>query len=157
MAPPAAAGRDLLGVAPETIHAAGRVHLRWRLGARPRVALIGHFDTVWPLGTLTARPFGVDGGRATGPGVFDMKAGLVQGLFAAASMAHREEVELLFTSDEEIGSTTSRGLIEELARRVDAVLVLEPAQDGALKVGRKGVSMYHVDVQGLAAHAGLEP
>jgi glutamate carboxypeptidase len=153
----AAAGRDLLGIDPETIHTADRVHLRWRLGTRPRVAVIGHFDTVWPLGTLAARPFSVNGGRATGPGVFDMKAGLVQGLFAVAAVARRGDVELLFTSDEEIGSATSRGLIEELAQRVDAALVLEPAHDGALKVGRKGVSMYSVEVHGVAAHAGLEP
>jgi glutamate carboxypeptidase len=153
----AASGQDVLGVDPELLEAGGRPHLRWRLGPRPQVGLIGHLDTVWPIGTIGRRPFGVENGQARGPGVFDMKAGLVQGLFAVSELADRTPVEVLVTSDEEVGSPTSRVLIEDLARRVKAVLVLEPSHEGALKVARKGVSSYLFEVGGLAAHAGLEP
>ena len=118
--------------------------------------LLGHFDTVWPVGTTALRPFSVDGDVATGPGVFDMKAGIVQGLFAMSALTG-SGVELLLTSDEELGSPTSRGLVEEAARGVDAVLVLEPSADGALKLARKGTGGYRIDVHGHAAHAGLEP
>lgn len=149
-------GNALLGEAPAWIERDGRVHLRWTFG-EPRVALLGHFDTVWPVGTLAARPFAVSSDRATGAGIFDMKAGLVQGLHAVAALEDRAGVEMLFTSDEEIASPTSRALIEDLARRVDAVLVLEPSQHGAVKVARKGISLYHLEIAGRAAHAGLEP
>ena len=151
----ARAGRDLLGIDAEWLEREGRPHLRWRLGA-PRVLLLGHFDTVWPVGTTALRPFSVDGDVATGPGVFDMKAGIVQGLFAMSALTE-SGVELLLTSDEELGSPTSRGLVEEAARGVDAVLVLEPSADGALKLARKGTGGYRIDVHGHAAHAGLEP
>lgn len=149
-------GNALLGDAPERLERDGRVHLRWRFG-EPRVALLGHFDTVWPTGTLASRPFTVSDDTATGPGIFDMKAGLIQGLHAVAALDRKDGVELLFTSDEEIASPSSRALIEDLARRVASVLVLEPSQGGAIKVARKGISLYHVDVEGRAAHAGLEP
>jgi len=146
-------GQRLLGVAPERVESGGRPHLRWRFGT-PRVALLCHFDTVWPMGTIDRIPFRRDGDRAHGPGVYDMKAGIVAALYALDGLPARDGIELLVTSDEEIGSPTSRSVIEDLARRVEAVLVLEPNQGGALKIGRKGVGMYRLHVQGRAAHAG---
>lgn len=148
---------QLLGERPETIESQGRQHLRLRgTGDRP-VLLLCHLDTVWPAGTTQRWPFAVDGGRATGPGIFDMKAGLVQGLFAVSALAGRPDVTLLVTTDEEIGSPTGRALVEEEARRSRAVLVLEPSADGALKTVRKGISLYRLHIEGRAAHAGLEP
>jgi glutamate carboxypeptidase len=136
-------------------------------GAAPSaepVLLIGHLDTVWPLGTVGSRPFRVEGDVASGPGVFDMKAGLVQGLFAlmalvAAGRAPRRPVVFLATPDEELGSRQSRGVVEAEARGAAAALVLEPAAGprGALKTARKGVGWYRVTVTGRAAHAGLDP
>jgi len=136
-------------------------------GAEPSaepVLLIGHLDTVWPLGTVGARPFRVEGDVASGPGVFDMKAGLVQGLFAlmalaAAGRAPRRSVVFLATPDEELGSRQSRAVVEAEARGAAAALVLEPAAGprGALKTARKGVGWYRVTVTGRAAHAGLDP
>lgn len=146
-------GIQRLGVVPERVDGA----LLWRFGGSPRVLLIGHLDTVWPMGTLAEMPFAVRDGRATGPGVFDMKAGLVQGIHALAALDAREGVTFLVTSDEETGSLRSRALIEREARAVAAALVLEPSADGALKTGRKGVSMYTLTVHGRASHAGLEP
>jgi glutamate carboxypeptidase len=107
------------------------------------------------VGTIERMPFRVDGGRAFGPGVFDMKASLVQALHAVGHLGSLDGVELLVTSDEEIGSPTSRPLIEALARRVEAVLVIEPSHGGALKIGRKGVGMYRLQIAGRAAHAGF--
>jgi glutamate carboxypeptidase len=147
----------LLGVRGERVEAGGRVHLRWRFGAHPRVLLIGHVDTVWPLGTLERWPFTVRDGIASGPGIFDMKAGVVQLLFALARVEHRDGVAVLLTTDEELGSPTGRGVIEETADGIEAALVLEPSLGGALKTERKGVAVYRVGVTGKAAHAGLEP
>ena len=135
----------------------GRAHVAWSGGGKPRVLLLGHVDTVWPLGTLARWPFSVADGRATGPGVFDMKAGVVQGLHALTTLDDLEGVRLLLTTDEELGSLDSRELIETTAAACDAVLVLEPSADGALKTARKGVSMYDVQIRGRAAHAGLDP
>lgn len=147
-------GMARLGAAPERVDGS----LLWRFGEPTRVLLVGHLDTVWPLGTLAEMPFAVRDGRATGPGVFDMKAGLVQGLHALASLDSLDGITLLVTSDEETGSRRSRSLIEDEARGARAALVLEPSADGgALKIGRKGVSMYTLRVRGRAAHAGLEP
>jgi glutamate carboxypeptidase len=148
---------ELLGARAERVAADGRVHMRWRFGRAPRVLLVGHLDTVWPLGTLARWPFAAGDGTVTGPGVFDMKAGVVQLLFALASLGVPEGVTVLLTTDEEIGSPTSRALIEETAAGVDAALVLEPSAGGALKTARKGVSVFHVAVSGRAAHAGLDP
>jgi glutamate carboxypeptidase len=153
----AEAGAGLLGREPEVLRSEERTHLRWRSGDHPRVLVLGHFDTVWPLGTIDRWPFSVDGHTATGPGIFDMKTGLVQGLFAVAALGRSDAIEILFNSDEEIGSPTSRRIIEEAARGVKAVLVLEPSFDGKLKVARKGASGYRVRIEGRAAHAGLEP
>jgi glutamate carboxypeptidase len=147
--------KDVLGVAPEVTSGEHPV-VRVSFGA-PRVMLLGHFDTVWPAGTIDRWPFAVRDGNATGPGVFDMKAGIVQGLYAIASLDDADGVELLLTSDEELGSLSTQGLIEERARAVEAVLVLEPSEQGALKVARKGCSTYTLDFTGRASHAGLDP
>ncbi|GAA1120355.1 M20 family metallopeptidase [Kribbella jejuensis] len=148
-------GTAHLGIAPDRIVLDGRTHLRWRLGARPRILLLGHHDTVWPLGSLAIRPFSVEGGVLRGPGCFDMKAGLAMAIHAAAGL---DGVTLLVTGDEELGSPSSRSLIEQEARAAEAALVLEASADGgALKTERKGVSLYDVRITGRAAHAGLEP
>jgi glutamate carboxypeptidase len=151
---------DLLGTRGERVELGGRVHLRWRFGASQRVLLIGHLDTVWPVGTLARWPFEVRGGRATGPGVFDMKAGVVQLLFALAALAALDSIDgvaVLLTTDEETGSPTARPLIEETASGLQAALVLEPSAGGALKTERKGVALYTITVRGRAAHSGLDP
>jgi glutamate carboxypeptidase len=133
-------------------------HVRWSGGGEPRVLLLGHHDTVFPLGTLARRPFTVADGRATGPGVFDMLGGLVQGVHGLATLEDRSGVELLVTADEEVGSRSSRALVEERALACGAVLVLEGAADGgALKVGRKGCGTFQVAITGRASHAGLDP
>jgi glutamate carboxypeptidase len=124
--------------------------------------LLAHYDTVWPLGTLAEMPWRRDGDRVAGPGVLDMKAGIAGALHAVRAVravgSVRGPVTLLVTSDEETGSLASRALIEEEARRHARVLVLEPGRDdGALKVGRKGVGDVRVRVRGVSAHAGLNP
>jgi glutamate carboxypeptidase len=131
---------------------------------RGQILVLGHLDTVYPLGTLRTMPFRLSRGRAFGPGAFDMKGGLVIALFAAealrnAGLQPRRPVVFLWTSDEETGSATSRAIIEREARRSDAVLVLEPAGglDGRLKTRRKGVGTAELLVTGRAAHAGLDP
>ncbi|MEA2646014.1 MAG: glutamate carboxypeptidase [Chloroflexota bacterium] len=149
----AAMGSALLGEKPERLEVDGRQHLLWRFGPHTRVLVVGHLDTVWPVGTTARWPFGVEGGRASGPGVFDMKAGLVQALYGLAALPDPTGIALLATTDEELGSITSRGLIEQLAAGCQAVLVAEPSRNGALKIARKGVSFYHLHVTGLAAHA----
>jgi glutamate carboxypeptidase len=133
-------------------------HVHARFGPASRVLLVGHHDTVFPIGALAARPFTVSLGRATGPGVFDMKAGIVQAIHALTLLDDLDGVELLITADEEVGSKTSRALIEERALACGAVLVMEPSADGgALKTARKGTGTFEVTVHGRAAHAGLEP
>jgi len=139
-------------------------HLRMELGPRDGakpILVLGHFDTVWPAGTLEKMPFQVDGTRAYGPGIFDMKAGLVIGIHALAALQQAgrltRPVVFLFTSDEELGSPSSRALIEAEARQAHAALVLEPAAAGAVKTARKGVGIFRVEVEGLAAHAGSNP
>jgi glutamate carboxypeptidase len=145
-----------VGVPADHVEVGDSLHLRWSFG-RPRVLLLGHYDTVWPLGTVRRWPFSVKEDRATGPGVFDMKAGIVQLFTALAGLPDVDGVTILLTSDEEVGATTSRPLIEEASRNVSAVLVFEPAADGALKVARKGIGWYQFVIEGRAAHAGLEP
>ena len=143
----AALGRGLLGAAPERIDRDGRVHLRWTFG-EPRIVLIGHLDTVWPLGTLAAWPFEVRDGVAAGPGCFDMKSGIVQGMYALSTLDDLDGIALLVTSDEELGSISSEAIIEETAKPAIAALILEPASGLAVKTARKGVSMYEVRVTG---------
>ncbi len=155
----AAVGSAHLGAEPERIVLDGRTHLRWRLGEGPRrVLLLAHHDTVWPLGTLDRLPFGIREGVLRGPGCFDMKTGLAMAFHALAALGVPDGVTLLVTGDEELGSPSSRELIESEARGCVAALVLEASADGgALKTVRKGVSRYEVVVRGRAAHAGLEP
>jgi glutamate carboxypeptidase len=151
-------GVELLGSHPERIVIDGVTHLRWRLGDETKVLVLAHHDTVWPLGSLATHPFTVTDGILRGPGCFDMKSGLAMALHAIAALSSRDGVTLLVTGDEEVGSTTSRGLIEAEAAGARAALVLEASADGgALKLARKGVSSYAVHVTGRAAHAGLEP
>ncbi|MFH7598263.1 M20 family metallopeptidase [Streptomyces racemochromogenes] len=133
-------------------------HVHWSGGGEPKVLLLGHHDTVFPLGTLERRPFTVQGGRVTGPGVFDMLGGIVQAVHGLATLADRSGVEILMTADEEVGSRSSRALLEERALACGAVLVLEGAADGGgLKTGRKGCGAFRVSIAGRASHAGLEP
>jgi glutamate carboxypeptidase len=141
-------------------------HLRvsWGNGDR-KILLLGHMDTVWPVGETGGRPFrstpeessGILVG--TGPGVFDMKGGLTIGLFAVSALRDLEltpghRLVFLFNSDEEVGSTTSRPFIEKEAQRSDAALVLEPSREDALVVWRKGVGRFELEVQGVASHSG---
>jgi glutamate carboxypeptidase len=149
---------ERLGSRPVLVESSAGPHVHWRGGAEPHVLILGHHDTVHPAGTVVDRPFAVRNGRATGPGVFDMKAGIVQAIHAVASLADSSRVEILLTADEEVGSRDSRALLEARARAAGAVLVLEPAAEGGdLKTGRKGTGTFTVTVEGRAAHAGLEP
>jgi glutamate carboxypeptidase len=144
-------------------------HLRVEIGqgrgrAAGQILVIGHLDTVYPMGTLKKNPFHVSSGKAWGPGTFDMKGGLMLALFAvdalrATGVTLEKRVVFLWTSDEEIGSKSSRAVIERDARRSDAVLVLEPAlgNDGALKTARKGTGGVEIIVTGRSAHAGIAP
>ena len=152
----ASLGEEMLGERPVRHEVDGVPQLEWASHGEPAIALIGHFDTVWPMGTVAERPFRVDGEWAYGPGILDMKAGIVQGL-AALSVVGLAGVTLLLTGDEEIGSVASQELIERVARRAEAVLVLEPAAGSALKTARKGVANYDLEVLGKEAHAGLAP
>ncbi|HEV2021435.1 MAG TPA: M20 family metallopeptidase [Terriglobales bacterium] len=134
-----------------------------KAGGGPPILLLGHLDTVWEIGTLDAMPFAVRDGRAWGPGVFDMKSGIAQMIFALTALREvrgglQRRVTVLLNSDEEVSSESSRALIEGLARRSAAVLVCEPAHglEGAVKTSRKGVGEYIVRVTGKAAHAGLD-
>ena len=130
--------------------------------AKPAL-VIGHFDTVWASGTIAHRPFRVDGGRLTGPGAYDMKGGIVVLEFALRAMRElgiglARDVEVLFNSDEEIGSPSSRPIIEALAAGAQYVLLLEGAGPaGTLKTARKGAGRFLVEVTGKAAHAGADP
>ena len=132
-------------------------------GGKP-VMLLGHFDTVWDVGTLKTMPFKVEKGRAWGPGVYDMKAGIVGMLYALRALreAHSGKlprpVTIWLVTDEEVGSESSRKTTEQLAKKSAAVLVLEPSQGigGALKTSRKGVGDYTVKVTGKASHSGVD-
>jgi glutamate carboxypeptidase len=132
--------------------------------AKGQVLVLGHMDTVYEPGTLSRMPFRLSKGRAYGPGIFDMKGGLVIALFAvdalaAADTMPEKKIVFLWTSDEEIGSGSSQAVIEREARGSDAVLVLEPALglDGRVKTGRKGLGEIEIIATGRAAHAGLNP
>src|SRR5882762_5732956 len=133
-------------------------------GKTAQILVLGHLDTVYETGTITRTPFRVSRGRAWGPGSFDMKGGLVIALYAvdalaAAGRLPEKRIVFLWTSDEEIGSESSRAEIEREAKRSDAVLVIEPAAglDGRVKTGRKGVGEIEIIATGRAAHAGLNP
>ena len=143
------------------------VRAEWRPRGNPadgQILVLGHLDTVYDAGTIARMPFRVARGRAWGPGTFDMKGGLVIALYAvdalaAAGRLPEKRIVFLWTTDEEIGSESSRGVIEREAKRSEAVLVLEPASglDGRVKTGRKGVGEIELIVTGRAAHAGLNP
>ena len=149
---------DWLGSPGRVVEHAGRPVLRWGPD-QPSLLVLGHLDTVWPTGTLDRLPWGVAGDRMTGPGVFDMKAGVAQALGALSALRLRPDdgVGLLLTTDEETGSSASRALIADATGSARAVLVPEPSVDGALKTARKGTSWYSVVLRGRAAHAGLDP
>lgn len=153
----AAWGTRILGREPRYIFTDGLPHLLWAAPDQ-RVLFLGHFDTVWSAGTLAEWPFEVTGTIATGPGVCDMKSGIVQAFAALSAMPDTSHVGVLLTCDEESGSTLSRPLIEAEARRSGAVLVGEASSpNGALKIARKGGSAYRLTARGRAAHAGVEP
>ena len=142
--------------------AGDHIRVLWGDPAAERpVLLLGHYDTVWPVGTLARMPFRVDGDRVYGPGILDMKAGLLQGLRAIQAYRRRggeRPIVFLVTSDEETGSESSRELIETEARRCAFALVLEPAlDDGSLKTSRRGLMRYRITVTGRASHSGLAP
>lgn len=136
---------------------------RRRGAGRGRVLLIGHMDTVYPDGEAHRRPFAIRHEAAFGPGVLDMKGGLLVGLYALrllheAGEAPYDELTFLCNSDEEIGSPESTALVAALASQSDAVLVLEPTRDvHALTIDRKGVGIYRLEVEGVASHAGADP
>ncbi|CAM3658237.1 M20 family metallopeptidase [Marinicrinis lubricantis] len=127
-----------------------------------QILILTHLDTVWPEGEAARRPFRNDGKRLYGPGVFDMKCGLLQGLYAMHAIISQEKpkknIVLFINTDEEIASTSSRRLIEEEAAKSDAVFVLEPSlgQDGMLKTARKGVGRFFIDIEGVSAHSGID-
>jgi glutamate carboxypeptidase len=138
------------------------VRVSWgeRAGERP-VLVLGHFDTVWPAGTLERMPFAVEEGIGRGPGIFDMKGGLVQGFWAIRALRETggldRPVVFFCNSDEETHSMTSRPLIEEEARQAAVALVLESSGKGRLTTARKGVGWFEVEVTGRESHAGTNP
>jgi glutamate carboxypeptidase len=146
----------LLKTSATKINENGRPVFWW--GAKnPKILLLCHLDTVWPKGSFQPT-WKIEADIATGPGVFDMKAGFIQALYAVSQVSGAQEsVALVATTDEETGSATSKELIERLAKTAQAVLVFEASLDGKVKTGRKGTAMYQVVVTGKASHAGLEP
>jgi len=129
----------------------------WWGAKNPKIVLLCHLDTVWPKGSFQPT-WKIEADIATGPGVFDMKAGFIQALYAVSQVSGAQEnVALVATTDEETGSATSKELIEKLAKTAQAVLDFEASLDGKVKTGRKGTAMYQVVVTGKASHAGLEP
>jgi glutamate carboxypeptidase len=135
------------------------LHLGSTRSGRKPVILLGHLDTVWPIGTLKNMPWREEKGRYWGPGVLDMKAGVVMALAAVSVLKELKlarPVVLLLNSEEEVGSPVSRAITEHLAREAAAVFVLEPAQGLAYKTARKGVGHYFVQVTGVGAHSGVD-
>ena len=172
----AAVDRCIAFTAKQCIRLGGHVHLHRqkefgdlleaRFGPKKSsqkpILLLGHLDTVWPLGTLKGMPFRVADRRVWGPGALDMKAGVAMAFTAIAILKEQrrltQPIVMLLNSDEEVGSTVSRAVTEKLAGRCKAVYVLEPAQGlaGAYKTARKGVGNYSIRVQGVAAHSGVD-
>jgi glutamate carboxypeptidase len=135
----------------------------WRGKTREKpLVMLGHLDTVWPRGSLTGRPFRIEDGKAYGPGVFDMKGGILLCLLVcqhlkAGEIELEKDIVFLFTSDEEIGSRAGLPYLEAVARNCEAVLCLEPSLPGGkVKTFRKGVGEFHIRVQGIPAHAGVD-
>ena len=140
----------------ETISENGRPVFWWG-SKQPKIVLLCHLDTVWPKGSFLPT-WKVNGDIATGPGVFDMKAGFVQALYSLANIDNaKDKIALIATTDEETGSITSKDLINRVSKAAEAVLVFEASLGGKVKTGRKGTSMYQINVTGRASHAGLEP
>jgi glutamate carboxypeptidase len=155
---------NVLATAKRGNHLRAEIWLGRGRAPKRQIMVLGHLDTVYPRGTLAKMPFRISGGRAWGPGTFDMKGGLVLALFAvdalkAAGITPAKKLVFLWTSDEEIGSASSRRAITSEARRSDAVLVLEPSfgRNGRLKTARKGVGTAEIIVTGRSAHAGVDP
>jgi glutamate carboxypeptidase len=126
----------------------------WWGASNPEVVVLAHLDTVWPKSSFTPL-WKVEGTKATGPGIFDMKAGFIQALYAMKGITG--SAALVATTDEETGSATSREFIKQISAQAKAVLVLEASLDGMVKTGRKGTAMYQIKIHGRASHAGLEP
>ena len=134
----------------------GRPALWWGT-EKPKIVLLCHLDTVWPIDSYLPL-WKIDGDKLFGPGTFDMKAGFLQAVYALKNIADAEKhVAIVATSDEEVGSQTSKALIERVANIAEVVLVFEASLDGKVKTGRKGTSMYQIKVHGRASHAGLDP
>ena len=149
---------EVLGKAPQIIASDKGPHVHWKGSDDTKVLIVGHHDTVFPKGTVAKRGFSIDGDVARGPGIFDMKAGIIQAIYGLSEICEASGAEILITSDEEIGSYASRELIEARAKATGNVLVFEPSGNGdALKIARKGVGTFVVDIAGRASHAGLEP
>jgi glutamate carboxypeptidase len=135
------------------------LELKFGRGRKGRVLVLGHLDTVWPMGTLAKMPWREADGKIFGPGVLDMKVGVVMALEAIAAtqaLGAERPVTLLLVSEEEIGSPVSRPITEKIARECEAVFVLEPAQGLAYKTARKGVGHFELRVQGVGSHAGVD-
>lgn len=148
----------VLGSPPVLVASDRGPHVHWKGSDDTKVLIVGHHDTVFPLGTVARRPFTREGNIGRGPGIFDMKAGIIQAIYGVAAVKEWYHTEILITADEEVGSHASRELLEERARATGAVLVLEPSADGgALKIARKGTGTFNVTITGRASHAGLEP
>jgi|SRR5579864_1840324 len=160
--------RDLAAVGANVERVPGRDgkgdHIRARSpwgGNQKGILLVAHLDTVWPMGTLKRKPFKIDGDKVTGPGIYDMKAGGHMAFYAYRHLVRQARetklpITFLFMADEEIGSPTSRSLIEETAKGAKYALVLEPARaDGSVVTARKAVGRFVLEVEGVAAHAGV--
>ncbi len=146
----------VLGSPAQVIDEKGRPVFWWG-SKEPKIVLLAHLDTVWPHDSFDPL-WSIEGDIARGPGIFDMKAGFLQALYAVAEIPHAEQsLAIIATTDEEVGSQTSRELIERVAKGASAVLVLEASLRGKVKTGRKGTAMYRIAITGRAAHAGLEP
>ena len=129
----------------------------WWGSKNPKIVLLAHLDTVWPKGSYLPT-WSVAGDIAKGPGVFDMKAGFLQAIYAVKEIPGADsKVAIIATTDEELGSQSSKALIERVSKSASAVLVLEASLNGKVKTGRKGTSMYQIALHGRASHAGLEP
>jgi glutamate carboxypeptidase len=129
----------------------------WWGSKNPEVVLLAHLDTVWPKGSYLPT-WSVTGDIAKGPGIFDMKAGFLQAVYAVKELENAaSKVAIIATTDEEVGSQSSRALIERVSKSASAVLVLEASLNGKVKTGRKGTAMYQIALHGRASHAGLEP
>jgi glutamate carboxypeptidase len=146
--------QNLLNTRADVFEEKGRP-VYWLGTKTPEVVLLAHLDTVWPIDSFTPL-WSIEGDVVRGPGIYDMKAGFIQALYAMRTL-DLEKVALIATTDEETGSATTRELIENVSKQAKAVLVLESAIDGKVKIGRKGTSMYKITIHGRAAHAGLEP